>query len=393
MPGQRVDIAMIGAGPQALTLALHLLQKRKTWQPRLLAIDPGGTWLGAWQQRFTAHTIAYLRSPAVHHPDPDPYALRRFVATNGYPFVPPYDRPMQAAFQAFVRECVERWCLAERVLADQVVGLTWQAPHWHLALASGSTVQARRLVWAKGSMQPVLPAWYEPGHERCLHSTAVDLRRVAVAGQTVVVVGGGLTAGQLALGAIAKGARVILLARRPLVERQFDTDPGWLGPKYLKGFEALSDWQARWQAVQTARGGGSVTPEVWTQLQRQVRLGQLDIRAPIAIEQAHWQSTHWQIELATGESLTAAWLWLATGTHTGLSHEPLLQPLVADVAGAVVADLPILDDKSLQWPGKPLYVMGRLASLHLGPTAGNLAGARRAAQRIVPALLNPPPSL
>lgn len=39
--------------------------------------------------------------------------------------------------------------------------------------------------------------------------------------------------------------------------------------------------------------------------------------------------------------------------------------------------------RDLRWPGTSLHVGGRLASLQLGPAAGNLWGARKAAERIV----------
>lgn len=71
-----VDIAIIGAGPQALTLVTHVLQKKRSWGDRLGVFDRAGTWMAQWKQQFAALEIPHLRSPAVHHPDPNPYALR-----------------------------------------------------------------------------------------------------------------------------------------------------------------------------------------------------------------------------------------------------------------------------------------------------------------------------
>jgi len=69
----------------------------------------------------------------------------------------------------------------------------------------------------------------------------------------VLIVGSGLTSGHLALGAIARGAQVIMMARRQFYEKLFDADAGWLGPKYLKGFYAEPCWKQRWQMIQSAR--------------------------------------------------------------------------------------------------------------------------------------------
>jgi len=45
-----INIAIVGAGVHALTLSLHLLQKRKDMGDRLLAFDPSGSWLSQWRQ-------------------------------------------------------------------------------------------------------------------------------------------------------------------------------------------------------------------------------------------------------------------------------------------------------------------------------------------------------
>ncbi|MFM8945082.1 MAG: hypothetical protein ACKOJC_00005, partial [Actinomycetota bacterium] len=44
-------------------------------------------------------------------------------------------------------------------------------------------------------------------------------------------------------------------------------------------------------------------------------------------------------------------------------------------------------DRSLRLSGSVVHVAGRLAQLQLGPTAGNLAGARRAGELIVGAVV------
>ncbi|WP_442949133.1 hypothetical protein [Nostoc sp.] len=59
----------------------------------------------------------------------------------------------------------------------------------------------------------------------------------------VLIVGGGLTSGHLAVGAISRGAEVHLIIRRQFSEKLFDAESGWLGPKCLKGFSAQSDWE------------------------------------------------------------------------------------------------------------------------------------------------------
>ena len=71
-----IDLAIAGAGPHALTLVTHLLQKKKSMRGRFLVFDPSGTWMNRWHHQFAAFEIPHLRSPAVHQPDPNPHALR-----------------------------------------------------------------------------------------------------------------------------------------------------------------------------------------------------------------------------------------------------------------------------------------------------------------------------
>jgi hypothetical protein len=78
----------------------------------------------------------------------------------------------------------------------------------------------------------------------------------------------GITRGHLAVAAIARGAQVLLRTTRYFPEKLFDAEPGWLGPKDLKGFAAEPDCHSRWETIQQARNGGSMTPEIMTQLRR-----------------------------------------------------------------------------------------------------------------------------
>lgn len=44
MTNRQTDIAIIGAGPQALTLVTHLLQKKAKLRQRIQVFDPSGGW-------------------------------------------------------------------------------------------------------------------------------------------------------------------------------------------------------------------------------------------------------------------------------------------------------------------------------------------------------------
>jgi cation diffusion facilitator CzcD-associated flavoprotein CzcO len=103
-----IDIAIIGAGVQALTLTTHLLQKSPKHYHKFLVFDPSQTWLSQWQQQFEAQQIPHLRSPAVHHPDLNPYELRRFAEHRHQELFPPYDRPGTKLFNDFSNRLVRK---------------------------------------------------------------------------------------------------------------------------------------------------------------------------------------------------------------------------------------------------------------------------------------------
>ncbi len=396
-----IDLAIVGAGPQALTLVTHLLQKKKSMRNRFVVIDPSGQWLQQWQHQFSAYEIPHLRSPIVHHPDPNPYALRAFAESRADELFPPYDLPGTQLFHDFCQEIIRRWQLQGRVVPAQVNGLEpireRGRQRFRLTFTNGQVLTARRIVLAIAGGVPHVPDWvnalpqnYPP--ERLCHSHQVDLRRLQLAGEQILIVGSGLTAGHLAVGAISRGAQVMMMARRTFYEKLFDAEPGWLGPKYLKGFHAEPSWENRWQMIRAARNGGSLTPAVLTKLRRLERSGKLSFYEQCEVQSATWQDNTWQVSCNHPEAhhcithLPIDRIWLATGSTLDVNQWPLLSAVREQYPLADVEGLPILD-KHLRWPGCNLFIMGGAAALQVGPVARNLFGGKLACDRIVPALI------
>lgn len=388
-----IDIAIIGAGVHALTLTLHLLQKRQDLREKILIFDPSGNWLTQWYRQFASQEIPHLRSPAVHHPDPDPFALRRFAENRPDDLFPPYDLPSTKLFRDFCQKAIASQRLDERLITAKVIDLEpILSPRrgFRLGLNHGKSITAKRVVLATNNSIKQIPNWVEriaPNFpsDRLVHSSDLNLASQHLAGETILIVGGGLTSGHLALGAIARGAKVLLLSRRQFKEKLFDADAGWLGPKYLKGFHAETDWQKRREIVSSARDGGSMTPSVMTQLRREHHQGRLEFHPECEVAQASWNGTKWQIVCTDGMELTCDRLWLATGTRFDAKAEPLLHQVMQQYPQPLVNGFPILDEH-LRWHGCELFIMGGLAALRVGPTARNISGARMASDRIVPTL-------
>jgi cation diffusion facilitator CzcD-associated flavoprotein CzcO len=391
------ELVVAGSGPQALTLCCLLLQKRPQWRRRLRVLDPSGTWLERWNTQMRRYEIPCLRSPSPHHPHPNPHALRRFAQERqrGAELEGLYGLPHTELFADFCRSVVDDFQLADRVQAVAVEGIRL-APSgddaMELDLSDGSVLAPRRLVIATGAEAPVLPDWVQAIEDpypadALRHSQSLDLGACrGLAGQHLVIVGGGLTSAHLALGAIRRGARVSLFCRRRLRRKAFDADPGWLGPRYLKDFRAEPCWHRRRLQVLAARDGGSITPELASRLQQAQAAGALQLDEGCEIASARWCQGQWLLHCRDGSQHRADRLWLATGHRLGVGHHPLLRQLQQQRPQALIEDWPVLSG-DLRWPGTQVHVMGGLSVLQLGPAARNLFGGREAAQRICRAAL------
>ncbi|NMG08195.1 FAD/NAD(P)-binding protein [Brasilonema sp. UFV-L1] len=393
----KIDLAIIGAGPHALTLVTHLLQKRQTMLGKILVFDKNAKWISRWQNQFAALEIPHLRSPAVHHPDPNPFALRKFAESRSSELFSPYDLPGTRLFEDFCQDIIRRFQVQQQVIPLDVTRIEPLAypirPRLRLWLQDGQSIIARRVVLATGSAKLQIPDWVnqiESGYlqDRLCHSQSVDLRKLHLMGERILIVGGGLTNGHLAVGAISRGAKVHLMLRRQLQEKLFDAEPGWLGPKYLKEFFAEQDYQKRFDMIVQARNGGSMTPAMGMQLRREVRNGHLKIDENCQVLKAEWLGKSWRVKSSDGSQHEYSRIWLSTGTKFDVTSQALLQEVLEAYPINIVNALPVLDEY-LRVPGCELFLMGGLAALQVGPTARNLSGARMASEKIVPAIVKP----
>ncbi|MDA0267523.1 MAG: SidA/IucD/PvdA family monooxygenase [Cyanobacteria bacterium] len=305
-----------------------------------------------------------------------------------------------AIFQDFCRDVTRRWGLQDRVIPARVQRIERfhqsGQQRFRLELADGQGLTAKRVVLAISASTPNLPDWAQTlpltyPRDRLLHARQIDLRGLRLAGEHVLIVGSGLTSGHLALGAITRGATVMMMARRTFYEKLFDAEPGWLGPKYLNGFYAEPDWQTRWQIIQSARNGGSLTPAIFSKLRRLEREGKLSFYEWCEIHSAAWQGDVWKVTCHQPSAHNCIAnrpidrIWLATGSTLDVNHWSLLSDIRGTHPLPLVHGLPVLD-ADLRWAGCNLFIMGGAAALQLGPAARNLFGAKLASERIVPAL-------
>jgi cation diffusion facilitator CzcD-associated flavoprotein CzcO len=251
-------------------------------------------------------------------------------------------------------------------------------------LSTGSEVAAHNVVLAIGAgEQPEWPEWAPRGDARVQHVFEQGFNGWPSVKETVAVVGGGISAGQVALRLLDEGHQVHLVSRHALRQHQFDSDPGWLGPKFMAGFNRERDVDRRRALIAEARHLGSVPPDVRRTLLGAIARDQL-LWHEGEVERVDLGCADLAMGLTTGAVLDVQRVLLATGFA---SHRPggaLVDQLVTS------ASLPCADcgypivDTDLRWHPR-IHVSGPLAELELGPTARNIAGALRAGRRIVEA--------
>jgi pyruvate/2-oxoglutarate dehydrogenase complex dihydrolipoamide dehydrogenase (E3) component len=89
-----------------------------------------------------------------------------------------------------------------------------------------------------------------------------------------------------------------------------------------------------------------------------------------------------RVKLSSGPSFAVDQVLLATGFQAKRPGGPLIDELVEETS-LLCADCGYpLVDKHLRWHPR-IFATGPLAELELGPSARNIAGARRAADRIL----------
>jgi hypothetical protein len=382
-----LDWLIIGGGMHGTHLALVLTGRCGVAPERLGILDPHEALLASWERCTAATGMAYLRSTIVHHLALDPHDLWHFARRRGAQpeqFLGRYRRPALGLFREHCQALIAAHSLDRLHLRGRACGLTRSAQGWRVETDQGSLDARNVLLALSVGEQPRWPAWaaeLRAAGGPVRHLYGGDEPAVApVAGETVVV-GGGISAAQAAV-ALAHEApgSVTLLMRHDIRVESFDSPPGWVGPKELRGFHDEPSVVRRRTLIAGARRPGTMPEDVARNLRRAATAGMLRIqrgnvrRASVAADGAA------ELELP-GLRLRAATVLLATGFEQQRPGGAWLDQAIAE------HELPLapcgypLVAPSLAWaPG--LYLTGALAELELGPVARNIAGARHAGERL-----------
>ena len=384
-PRHDLRFLILGAGIHGLYLANMLVAAGGIDPARIALVDRHRRPLGQWRRVTAATGMTHLRSTSVHHIDPEPVSLRRFYRERkaAYPdaYAAPYNRPSLQLFNDHADWSSSRLGTARRLQTASATAIDTIEGGYRLETEAGA-FEADNLILAPGQGALRRPDWsaelereYRVEH---LFSEDFDLdewRRGAAEGAPVTIVGAGISAMQAAVSIARAASRPIsVLALHDTRIRQFDSDPGWIGPRFLGRFTAHRDPDQRRKILASSRYPGSGDPQTVRSFESLVEAGSVRFRS----------CTPEELPALTAESLGAAGegrLLLATGYRPVRPGGAAVDRLVASEGLPVAAcGFPVVNPYLAWMPG--LFVSGALGELEIGPVARNITGARRAGERL-----------
>ena len=377
---------VIGGGIHGVHLAARLLGEAKVSPTQLRIVDPGERLLEQWTTRTATTGMTHLRSPSVHHLDADPWSLDRFVGRRKHPrhglLRGRYANPALSLFNSHSQKVVEEYELEEVHIRDRALTTSVECEQVRVELASGIEITTSNLVLAIGSAEePNWPVWAPRNHPKVQHIFHPSFDGWPSSPERVAVIGGGISAAQVALRLLEENHEVHLVSRHALRQELFDSDPGWLGPRYMTSFSRERDFNRRRAMITNARNRGSVTPEIRRALRNAITKGGLQWHQDV-VEKLDTTNRTLDLNLKTRPHLVVDRVLLATGLSSQRPGGDLVDGLVQSAAlPCAECGYPVVDS-GLRWHSN-VYVSGPLAELELGPAARNIAGARRAAERLV----------
>jgi len=401
---QPYEYVIVGGGIHGTCVANYLLVEGGFTRDEVRIVEPCKELLASFETKARQCGMKTLRSAFVQHIATEPFSLESFaegenrehdlVSTENYP-----NRPTLNLFVDHARYVIDRHGIDDCHLRSRVTGLTETEGRQTLQVRTDlGPLEARRVVLAIGlGAQPTVPEWATalPADAPFAHvwDSDFDIETAATFDGETYVVGGGITAGQLAC-RLSQHTDVTLLSRHELEIELTEANAYWLNWRHIEQeIHTLPPGsKARLDRIRRARNDRTIPPYVERRLDEARRCDDLDIRRG-EIASAYATDDGLLVRFDNGTTAANAQVVLATGLDPVPEH-----PLVGSVAESLslergVEGFPVLDDRTLAWRGtdgncSAVHVSGALAEPSVGPFARNIVGARRVAER----LLDPPKS-
>lgn len=383
---------IVGGGIHGVYIANALLKEGLAALDDLLIIDPNDEPLSNWKAVTSNVGMDYLRSPKVHHLDTEPFSLKKFSKNRSYTrplFIAPNDRPSLDLFNNHAGVVLEESRIQERFYLGLVSRVSLNKNSASVSV-NGDTLKSQYVILSTGQGDNISwPDWAVVVKQRGAPVTHVldrSFSRLRLSDTaTIAVIGGGMSAVHTAISLAGNDRKILLLSPHPLRQHDYDSDPGWMGPKYLTSFRKISNPKKRRAVISTARNTGSITRDLKKKLLLLEKRNQCKVYTDSVVACTPVSASLMQIRLSGGDVFGVNQIVLATGYNTTRPGGKLVDQLACDYnLPCSECGFPI-PDVSLRWH-KRLFVTGALAELEVGPASRNIIGAKMAAGKIVPFL-------
>jgi glycine/D-amino acid oxidase-like deaminating enzyme len=391
------ECLIVGGGLHGIHVAVRLLEETDVRADQLRIVDTEAELAAAFREKANQCGMTSMRSSYLDHVGVHPLELEVFAAQRGrtdelyetedYP-----PRPSLSLFLDHVDHVVDVHSLDDLHVRARVDGLTGGRDGVVVETDAGA-LHAHHCILAVGQGD----RYTRPSWTSSLDASAVDhvwdhsFDR-DVAGRAVVV-GGGVTAVQTALLLTESATEVTILARNGLTERTIEGDQRWQRWDHVEAeLHSLPPGSAaRLRRVREGRYDGTVPSYLLRDLETAVSENDVTVVDGEVDDARQKQGSTEQLVLDDGRRLCADHVVLATGFESPFDHRFVER--IASTLGLARghAGMPVLDDRTLAWKrqddtSSSVYLTGALAAETVGPFAGNIVGARMAADRIVEAI-------
>ncbi len=380
---------IVGGGIHGAYLAISLLKQGMAALDDLIIIDPGDEPLSNWMAVTSNVGMDYLRSPKVHHLDTEPFSLKKFARNRSYTrplFIAPNDRPSLDLFNNHAGKVLEESRIRERFYHGLVSRVSLNKNSASVSV-NGETLKSQYVILSIGQGDNInWPDWALAAKQRGAPVTHVlerSFSRLRLSDTaTVAVIGGGMSAVHTAISLAGKDRMILLLTPHALRQHDYDSDPGWMGPKYLTLFRRIPNPKERRSVINEARNTGSITRDLKKKLLLLEKRNQCKVYTDSIVACTHVSASITQIRLSGGDVFGVNQIVLATGYNSTRPGGEMVDQLASNY------NLPCSEcgypvtDVSLRWHNQ-LFVTGALAELVVGPASRNIIGARMAAEKIV----------
>ncbi len=386
--------AIIGGGLQGTHIANKLLSDTNLEHNDVAVFDPQG-YGKVFDNRTSYCNTETLRSPTVHHVGEDPFDLESYAKSEGRASELVSEknnpsRPTTSLFMDHLDYIVDSKNLDECLVHEYVENIKMRKQP--ILETEKRSYKAENVLLSIGLGEINYPNFAEelPDEANIEHVFEPDFEPENVTDYSgeAIVVGGSITAGQISDYLSRNNEeKVTMLTRSPIHLESVEADPTWMNTRKIGRQLYDLEPEERHRKIQEERYDGSMPSYVWEDVEDCLKNNDLDIIHD-EVDSVKHDNKSVTLETKKGRSFEEAYVVLATGFQSIYNH-----PFVRKTAENLELDstenlnIPIINDENLRWKKKDgqdseVQIAGKLAETSLGPFAGNITGARDAANRI-----------